>query len=353
MREYILYASVKHYASANVAEMIEKIQMSGGVLGTVDDDSGKWSEAEKIFSPEIIGENPSATIIVMCSTNFKKIVEFIRSRNWQNKIMFYPWLRFAYFKHNEPFEGVAPYHKQWCESNRAELEELYNVKKDNYTKRCLDEILRQRSMPQLEFIELDKMIDFEHIHLYFYDREIAPKGDITFVDGGAFDGDSTELVYREYGDNLKRVYAFEPDESSVSLMKERLHKLGIENLVQIYQYGLWNKDAEMNFLICDDPQQDRVAESGNKKVKVCTLDSIITKVDGDLCVKYDLEGAEIQALDGAKETIKKYHPYLAICIYHNWNDILEIPRKIKAIREDYDFYLRCGVHMECYAVPRK
>ena len=77
MREYILYASVKHYASANVAEMIEKIQMSGGVLGTVDDDSGKWSEAEKIFSPEIIGENPSATIIVMCSTNLKKIVELI------------------------------------------------------------------------------------------------------------------------------------------------------------------------------------------------------------------------------------------------------------------------------------
>jgi hypothetical protein len=55
----------------------------------------------------------------------------------------------------------------------------------------------------------------------------------------------------------------------------------------------------------------------------------------------DIEGAEIPALNGARNTIKKFKPKLAISVYHQWDDLREIPKLIHDIRDDYEFYLDC------------
>ena len=43
---------------------------------------------------------------------------------------------------------------------------------------------------------------------------------------------------------------------------------------------------------------------------------------------------------GAKKSIKKYRPKLAICIYHNAVDFYEIPILIKEILPDYHLSIR-------------
>jgi hypothetical protein len=69
----------------------------------------------------------------------------------------------------------------------------------------------------------------------------------------------------------------------------------------------------------------------------------------------DIEGAELEALKGARETIEKYHPGLAISVYHKPEDIWVIPQWINEIG-GYDFYLRPHAHSTfdtvCYAIPR-
>ena len=54
----------------------------------------------------------------------------------------------------------------------------------------------------------------------------------------------------------------------------------------------------------------------------------------------DIEGAEGVAIDGAKNTIMKCHPRMAICVYHKADDLWKIPEQIFSIRDDYKIYLR-------------
>ncbi|NJM81008.1 MAG: FkbM family methyltransferase [Flavobacterium sp.] len=93
--------------------------------------------------------------------------------------------------------------------------------------------------------------------------------------------------------------------------------------------------------------------------KTITIDDFVNfkeniKVD---FIKMDIEGAEIIALQGAIETIKKYRPKLAIAIYHSIEDFATIPNWILDLNLDYEIYLgHYTIHAEetvCFAKPRK
>ena len=54
----------------------------------------------------------------------------------------------------------------------------------------------------------------------------------------------------------------------------------------------------------------------------------------------DIEGAELEALHGAEQTIKVYKPKLAISVYHRLKDINDLPEIILGYNPRYKFYLR-------------
>ena len=74
-------------------------------------------------------------------------------------------------------------------------------------------------------------------------------------------------------------------------------------------------------------------------------------------IKMDIEGAEISAIAGLKNTIIKQNPHLAISVYHKPTDLWEIPFKINQIAPDtYSFFLRVYGHQTfdtvLYCIPR-
>jgi hypothetical protein len=72
---------------------------------------------------------------------------------------------------------------------------------------------------------------------------------------------------------------------------------------------------------------------------VTTIDELL-KGGPATFIKMDIEGAELVALKGAKQTIKKYKPKLAVCVYHKPLDIVEIPLYLKKLVPEYKLFLR-------------
>jgi hypothetical protein len=72
-------------------------------------------------------------------------------------------------------------------------------------------------------------------------------------------------------------------------------------------------------------------------------------------IKMDIEGAEYDALLGARQTIQRDRPILAICVYHTQNDIWRIPLLIRELVPNYVLYLRAyegdGFQTVVFAVP--
>ncbi len=74
-------------------------------------------------------------------------------------------------------------------------------------------------------------------------------------------------------------------------------------------------------------------------IEVTSIDKVLQGKEATF-IKMDIEGSELAALQGAKETIQKYRPKLAISLYHKPEDMLEIPNYILNIVPDYKLYLR-------------
>lgn len=85
----------------------------------------------------------------------------------------------------------------------------------------------------------------------------------------------------------------------------------------------------------------RSARTDILEIKVVTIDSIVNeKLDQVDFIKFDIEGSELEALKGASDTIKKYKPNMAICLYHRPSDIEEIPKFVTSLVSSYKVMIK-------------
>ena len=67
-----------------------------------------------------------------------------------------------------------------------------------------------------------------------------------------------------------------------------------------------------------------------QRVTTETIDSLSKSVDGKVnFIKMDIEGAELEALRGAEQTLLRDKPKLAIAVYHKLQDFWQIPEYLE------------------------
>lgn len=183
---------------------------------------------------------------------------------------------------------------------------------------------------------------------------IALGNNESLVDCGAYDGDTILNFLDKVNNKYHKIYAFEPDKDNYKQLQKTISRFHIKD-IETFNTGCWSGKKVVRFK-GENNVRSSVSLSGGSSVNVDKIDNIIRgrKVT---YIKMDIEGAELEALRGAKNVIKHNKPKLAICVYHKPNDLISIPQYIKGLVGDYKFYLRqhqfVSWDMVLYALPKK
>jgi FkbM family methyltransferase len=179
-------------------------------------------------------------------------------------------------------------------------------------------------------------IDIDAYNQYF-DPIIEFSENEVYVDVGAYDGKTIEKFIDRVNGKYNEIIAIEASPKNTAVMKERLRAY---RNIKFLQCAIIDQDkGQVEFVEGLGPNSKIDTESQERiLVPATSIDSIVDKKV--TYIKADIEGAESLMLDGMRMTIKKYRPKLAICIYHSEEDMLELPRKIVGLCENYRFYFR-------------
>lgn len=171
---------------------------------------------------------------------------------------------------------------------------------------------------------------------YFVKDIISLNDNEVFVDCGAYDGDTMKEFIKVSGGNYQSIVCFEPVEE----YHKRLQKRGNGKNVTAIRAGVYKQTTTLQFN-AEGGKGSAIAASSEHTISipVRAIDDVL-ECQNATFIKMDVEGAELDALKGAKETILRNKPKLAICIYHYHRDFVEIPKWIHSLVPEYNLYVR-------------
>ncbi len=175
---------------------------------------------------------------------------------------------------------------------------------------------------------------------YFFDRngkKIQPEPGDYVIDGGACLGD-TALVFSNAVGLEGKVFSFDPVRENLEILRFNIEQLPISNATAI-PYGLSNKE-----FICNPTplgSYDPGFRAFNAPTPLQKLDNLVKQgsIPRINFIKLDVEGSELDALEGAKQSIQDFKPKLAISLYHNPDDLFSIPLYVKKTFPFYDLHV--------------
>lgn len=177
-------------------------------------------------------------------------------------------------------------------------------------------------------------VDLDRQYFDFMDHY---QGNGAFIDGGCCNGDTAIRFARLCENHFSKVFAFEPDAKNYVSCQNNMAIHNLQN-VELIQAGLWKETTTLRFHALGSGVSYLSAD-GEVSVPVVQLDEII-KDEPVAFIKLDVEGAEMDALKGAGNTIRRDRPLCAICIYHKPGDMLAIAHYLKQLVPDYRFAIR-------------
>ena len=164
----------------------------------------------------------------------------------------------------------------------------------------------------------------------------------SFLDLGAYRGDTVEEFLFYAGGKYERIIALEPDRRSFK--KLSLYIENMENVTAL-QKAVSDTDGMASFNSAAG-RQSSFSDKG-ETIETITVDTLCRDINISY-IKMDVEGAENEALSGAATTLSKLKPKLNIALYHRSEDIFSLPLKIHSLNPCYHFCLRRHPYIPCW-----
>ncbi len=164
----------------------------------------------------------------------------------------------------------------------------------------------------------------------------------SFLDLGAYRGDTVEEFLHYTGGKYEHIIALEPDRRSFKKLS-----LFVENMknVTAVQKAVSDRDGVAYFNSAAG-RQSSFSDKG-ESIETVTVDTLCNDVNITY-IKMDVEGAENEAISGAVKTLSECKPKLNIALYHRSEDIFSLLLKIHSINPKYKFYIRRHPYIPCW-----
>lgn len=163
----------------------------------------------------------------------------------------------------------------------------------------------------------------------------------TYVDLGAYNGDTVERFLRLTNKEFAEIYAVEPDHRNFTRMVRRNYALG-RGIFHPINAAAWNENIPLKFRKSGGRNSSACNQYGRGpevRINGITVDKMLGGKKPTL-IKIDVEGAEREALEGAAESISKHRPRIILSAYHRRDDLTALPLMIKELNPAYKMYLR-------------
>ncbi len=224
--------------------------------------------------------------------------------------------------------------REFYNRHYEEIREAYQSLADEDSRSAFASILNYKLTGKMSYL-LGAYSTKEEIYSLINQKNIK-----TVIDAGAYNGD-TVMEAIKYFSILERVIAVEADPKNYKRLLRNTESIeGVK--IEAVNAAVWNTNGEGSF-----------NSGGNRNSSVSSTvsyqhkDAIISLITVDGLslsevdyIKYDVEGAEYEALLGSQKTIKSTRPVLLVSLYHKSRDIFFLINYLKREYKDYDFYLR-------------
>ena len=309
-----------------------------------------------ICSPSKLLENPDDYVVLIAVYDGYALKRIMQQLAGMNVPHYYSAviLSFANMIDRYDFDGNRKYHElntyKVIEENADKIECVRKMLCDEKSVMLYDCFVEKVKYNLKDYMDVADDL-YEH---YFSDGIFKYTDKEVLIDGGAFDGDDTvwlSTMLQQEGRKLKKAYCFEPDNSNFAKTYRNLEMhFGVDARLRqdgavaeceqfiVFRSGLFDKNCGMGFCEYGAHSSRFTEENTDISIPAVRLDDVVD--DKVTFIKYDLEGADIPAIQGAEKIIRKYKPKLALSIYHNIEDLWEIPLLVKEYVPEYKLFIR-------------
>jgi FkbM family methyltransferase len=153
---------------------------------------------------------------------------------------------------------------------------------------------------------------------------------LRFIDCGAFDGDTLRHL-SAIKLPVEAVVAFEPDPTNFIKLAQYCQAKGPcrPSAVSLFPCGVGASTSQVRFT-SGQGEGSRASLAGDTVIQCVSIDEALPSFRPNL-IKMDIEGAEVDALLGARRTISEHRPGLAVCVYHHPAHLWELPLLVRQL----------------------
>lgn len=225
-----------------------------------------------------------------------------------------------------PVAGGEIFNADFAHKNAEKLTLVYSLLADELSRKTFEQTVLFKldgDIGRLFSCETDKNEPFDEI--------LRLKNGDSFLDLGAYNGD-TVLDFAQRVEKFSHITAVEPDRRSFRKLCENTASLKVECINAAV--------SDRNGTVPFSKKASRGSSLGEgESIQSLTVDGLTANRHFDY-IKFDIEGAELEALHGAKNTIICDRPKMRIAAYHKSSDYFTIPLRVLEYRDDYKIYMR-------------